>query len=64
MSRKKTIWFDVGENESVEECLIRMATAGYSVVGRREEPLFTEVDGKVVPLRQIIKFKGKFIEID
>ena len=62
MNSKKTIWFDVGENESIEECLKRMAVEGYSVVGRKEEPLFSEVDGKIVPLRQLIKFKGKLNE--
>lgn len=62
MSRKKTIWFEVTEDENVEACLTRMAAAGYKAVGRKEEPLFAEVDGKVTPVRQLIKFKGKLNE--
>lgn len=58
MSRKKTMWFEVKEDETVEACLNRMAAEGYTVAGRREEPLFQEVNGEVVPIRQIIKFKG------
>ena len=55
---KKTIWFEVGEHESIEECLKRMADEGYMPAGRKEEPLFEEVNGVPVPVRQIIKFKG------
>ena len=58
MSRKKTVWFEVAKDESVEECLKKMAATGYAVVGKKEEPLFTEVDGEIVPFRQLIKFKG------
>ncbi|MDS9473164.1 NETI motif-containing protein [Sporosarcina pasteurii] len=58
MSRKKTEWFEVEEGEKVEDCLERMAAAGYTVAGRREEPLFQEVDGEVIPVRQVIQFKG------
>ena len=35
-----------------------MKAEGYAVVGRREEPLFKEVDGQPVPIRQIVQFKG------
>ena len=62
MSRKKTIWFEVEEDENAEECLTRMAAAGYSAVGRKEEPLFAEVDVKIIPVRQLIKFKGTLKE--
>ncbi|AOV06754.1 NETI motif-containing protein [Sporosarcina ureilytica] len=62
MNRKKTMWFEVKEGEKVEDCLKRMATAGYTVAGKREEPLFQEVDGEVIPIRQIIKFKGILTE--
>ena len=55
---KKTIWFEVGENETMGACLERMKQEGYAAVGRKEEPLFEEVDGKPVPVRQIVKFKG------
>lgn len=55
---KKTIWFEVGENETMEACLERMKSEGYMAAGRKEEPLFEEIDGKPVPIRQIVKFKG------
>lgn len=58
MSRKKTVWFELQENESIEECLKRMEQEGYQIAGRKEEPLFQEVDGEFLPIRQIIKFKG------
>lgn len=55
---KKTVWFEVAEDETVSECLDRMKREGYLPAGRKEEPLFEEVDGKPVPVRQMIKFKG------
>ncbi|MBE1556613.1 NETI motif-containing protein [Sporosarcina limicola] len=55
---KKTVWFEVEEGESIDDCLKRMASAGYTVTGRKEEPMFTEVDGEYVPVRQLIRFKG------
>ncbi len=58
MNPKKTVWFEVGEEESIDDCLKRMAEDGYTVAGRKEEPLFTEVNGQYVPVRQLIKFKG------
>ena len=62
MSNKMTVWFEVGEEETVEDCLSRMFTEGYTPMGRKEEPLFTEVNGEMVPLRQLIKFKGQKME--
>ena len=62
MSQKKTGWFEVAEGESIEECLKRMAEEGYIPAGRKEEPLFADIDGEMVPLRQLIKFKGLKIE--
>ena len=58
MSKKKTVWFDVEEEETIDDCLKRMAAEGYTVAGRKEEPLFTELNGEYVPVRQVIKFKG------
>ncbi|MFD1031437.1 NETI motif-containing protein [Metaplanococcus flavidus] len=55
---KKTIWFEVGEDETMEDCLERMKKEGYMPAGRKEEPLFEDRDGIPVPIRQIIKFKG------
>lgn len=59
---KKTIWFEVQEHETMEDCLNRMKQEGYMAVGRKEEPLFEEINGEPVPIRQIIKFKGNKIE--
>ncbi|ETP68948.1 NETI motif-containing protein [Planococcus glaciei] len=59
---KKTVWFEVAENETMDACLQRMKQDGYMAVGRKEEPLFEEVDGKPVPIRQIVKFKGTKME--
>ncbi|MGH2319655.1 NETI motif-containing protein [Planococcus sp. 4-30] len=55
---KNTIWFEVEEHESITECLDRMKAEGYAAVGRKEEPLFEEINGQPVPIRQIVKFKG------
>ncbi|WP_432361106.1 NETI motif-containing protein [Sporosarcina sp. UB5] len=57
-AKKKTVWFEVEEGESIEDCLKRLAAAGYRVAGRMEEPVFMEKDGEYVPIRQLIKFKG------
>ena len=62
MSKKKTVWFEVGTDETIEECLKRIAAEGYTVAGRKEEPLFTEVNGEFIPIRQLIKFKGILTE--
>ena len=59
---KKTVWFEVEAEESIEDCLKRMTAEGYTVAGRKEEPLFTEVNGEYVPVRQVIKFKGILTE--
>lgn len=61
MKGKKTVWFEVEQNESVELCLARMKKAGYTPAGRKEEPLFEEKNGEITPVRQIIKFKGNLI---
>ena len=62
MSKKKTVWFEVGTDETIDECLERIAAEGYTVAGRKEEPLFSEVNGEYIPVRQLIKFKGIFTE--
>ena len=61
MKQKKTMWFEVSENETIDECLKRMEREGYHVVGKKEEPIFSEIDGEIVPTRQLIKFKGTLI---
>ncbi|MCM3711459.1 NETI motif-containing protein [Sporosarcina luteola] len=57
-TKKKTVWFEVGEGETIDDCLQRLAAEGYRVAGRMEEPVFMEKDGEYVPIRQVIKFKG------
>ena len=59
---KKTVWYEVAENETISECLERMQKDGYMPAGRKEEPLFEMVDGNHVPVRQLIKFKGILLE--
>ena len=59
---KNTVWFEVEENESISECLDRMREQGYAAVGRKEEPLFEEINGLPVPIRQIVKFKGSKLD--
>lgn len=61
-TKKKTVWFEVEQGESIEACLGRMAAQGYTVAGRKEEPLFEEIEGKYVPIRQVIKFKGILLD--
>lgn len=59
---KKTIWFQVEEEETIVQCLERMRSLGYEAIGRKEEPIFSEVNGEYVPIKQKILFKGKVIE--
>lgn len=59
---KKQVWFEVEENETIEECLERMKSQGYMPVGRKEEPIFHIVNGEPTYLRQKIQFKGLLIE--
>lgn len=56
--KKETKWFEVAENESITECIERMIKDGFQIAGRREEPLFEEIDGQPVPVRQLIMLKG------
>lgn len=55
---KKQVWYEVQENETIEQCLERMKKDGYMPFGRKEEPVFEEVNGEPVYLRQKIQFKG------
>lgn len=59
---KKQIWYEVEENETIEQCIERMKKDGYMPFGRREEPVFEEVNGEPTYLRQKIQFKGVLIE--
>ncbi|WP_216830191.1 NETI motif-containing protein [Alkalihalobacterium elongatum] len=63
MSKKrKKLRFEVGEAESITQCLERMDKEGYRPTRRMEEPVFQEVakNGKieVVPVSQKIVFEG------
>lgn len=55
---KKQIWYEVEENETIEECLARMRKDGYMPVGRKEEPVFHMMNGEPTYLRQKIQFKA------
>lgn len=56
--KKETKWFEVEENESITACIERMEQQGFQVAGRKEEPLFAEVNGQPVPVKQLIMLKG------
>lgn len=60
--KKKQIWFEVQENETIDQCLERMKKEGYMPMGRREEPVFHIVNGEPVVLHQKIQFKGIIID--
>ncbi|WP_100371648.1 NETI motif-containing protein [Bacillus sp. FJAT-45037] len=66
MSKKKKMKFEVGENETINDCLDRMTKEGYQAVRRMEEPVFEEKKvGRTVeyiPVRQKIIFEGKLLE--
>lgn len=65
MTKKKM--FFVQENESIDECLIRMQREGFIPIRRIEQPIFKEIlnqDGQkeYVAIDRIIKFEGKSIK--
>ncbi|MET3697670.1 NETI protein [Bacillus oleivorans] len=59
----KKKWFVVLENETVDDCLKRMAAEGYVPIRRMEKPVFEETienGNKVVkPVNQEIQFQGE-----
>ncbi|GAF13509.1 hypothetical protein JCM19046_1803 [Bacillus sp. JCM 19046] len=59
MKPKKQM-FEVGVNESINDCLLRMDQAGYQPVRRMEKPVFKK-EGKQDPewIKQQIVFEGK-----
>jgi hypothetical protein len=63
---KKKRMYEVGENESIDECLNRMNNEGYAPVRRMEKPIFKEVvkDGTVEyePAGRQIIFEAKPVE--
>lgn len=52
----KKQWVPVNENESISEAYERLQNDGYSIIGRREVPVFEEQDGVPVPIKQQIEF--------
>lgn len=66
MAKKKKMKFEVGENESIGDCLERMQKEGYQPVRRMEEPVFEEKKKgrqvEYIPVRQKIVFEGKLVE--
>ncbi len=54
--------FEVGENESIDQCLERIKQEGYFPVRRAEEPIFREVesDGEktLEPIGRTIVFQA------
>ncbi|MDZ5783308.1 NETI motif-containing protein [Marinococcus luteus] len=64
MAKKKNKQtFYVHEEETVEDCLARMAAEGFMPVRRMEKPIFEEqtINGEMqyVPVRQEISFEAK-----
>ncbi|WP_153731594.1 NETI motif-containing protein [Sporosarcina obsidiansis] len=57
MSNKK-IWFDRQDDETLEQCLERIQSLGYTVVARREQPLFKQVGEEYIPIKQQTQFQG------
>ncbi|ARJ38529.1 NETI motif-containing protein [Sporosarcina sp. P21c] len=57
MSKQK-IWFDREEDETLDECLERIQSLGYTVVARREKPLFKQVGEEYIPIRQQTQFQA------
>lgn len=57
MSKNK-MWFDRQDDETLEQCLERIQRLGYTVVGRREKPLFEQVGEEYIPIKQLTQFQG------
>jgi len=55
--------FEVQDNETISDCLDRMAMEGYQPIRRMEEPVFIEIreNNKIIQQvhRQKIIFEGK-----
>ncbi|RSD22522.1 NETI motif-containing protein [Mesobacillus subterraneus] len=63
---KKKRMYEVGENESIDECLNRMKKDGYAPVRRMEKPIFKEVEkngaADYEPAGRQIIFEAKLLE--
>lgn len=52
----KKQWMAVGAEETIGEAYDRLQHEGFQIIGRREVPVFEEIDGQPVPVRQQIEF--------
>jgi hypothetical protein len=63
---KKKQMYEVGEHESIDECLNRMKKDGFAPVRRMEKPIFKEVEKNGIveyePAGRQIIFEAKLIE--
>ncbi|MFC4324006.1 NETI motif-containing protein [Litchfieldia salsa] len=63
MSKNTKRKFEVEENETIDQCIERMRSEGYTPVRRMEEPIFQEVDRNgtvdIEPCGRKIIFEGK-----
>ncbi|WP_301109062.1 NETI motif-containing protein [Sporosarcina sp.] len=57
MSDKK-MWFDREDDETLEQCLERIQSLGYTVVARREKPIFKKEGEEYIPVKQQTQFQG------
>ncbi|WP_081727736.1 NETI motif-containing protein [Halalkalibacter wakoensis] len=66
MTKKRKEQFEVGESETIEDCLGRMKEKGYQPIKRIEKPIFEEkminAQKEYVPIRQKIIFEGILVE--
>ncbi|MCU9614299.1 NETI motif-containing protein [Caldibacillus lycopersici] len=65
--KKRKMRFELGDNESIDQCLERMKKEGYEPIGKIEKPVFQEVfdtegNSSVKPVKQQIIFEGRLIE--
>lgn len=56
--QKKKSKFEVGENETIEQCLNRMKNEGYTPIRRIEKPIFKEDGNEVIPIGKTIIFEA------
>lgn len=59
---KKTIWVEMEENETPEQCITRIEQMGYKPIVRKEEPVFQYFNGEITYFRQKVKFKAELLE--
>lgn len=54
----KKMWFDREDDETLEQCLERIQRLGYTVVARREKPVFKQEGEEYIPVKQQTQFQG------